>query len=163
MGKIEVKIILLSVLVFVVLVSTLSFVSSNSAVASMGGPLTLVNGTIYYADTGDPVGGANVVVKCKDNNHVRKHIATEKTTSLEDGTYAVLFSQQFECNEEDLVMVSATMDALTGENYGEVENRVVKSLDVAIVNVSLVPEFGVIVGVLTMLSAIGVFFIIRRK
>jgi hypothetical protein len=36
-------------------------------------------------------------------------------------------------------------------------------IDVACVNVPLVPEFGAIVGVLTALGALGVFFVVRRK
>jgi hypothetical protein len=37
------------------------------------------------------------------------------------------------------------------------------NLDVGIVNVPMVPEFGLVVGLTTMLGALGVFFVVRRK
>ena len=36
-------------------------------------------------------------------------------------------------------------------------------LNIGVVNVPLIPEFGLIVGLLTVISAITVFFVIRRK
>ena len=37
------------------------------------------------------------------------------------------------------------------------------SLNVVIVNVPMVPEFGLIAGLTTVLGALGVFFVVRRK
>lgn len=160
--KTEVKIILLGVLIVAVMLSSVSFISANFAMASIGGPKTLVNGEIYYAANGDPVIGATVSVECNHNNGVSKTKATS-VLSKSDGTYFVIFNQKLECDEDDVVTVTATKDGITGTNTGVVHNGVVGSLDVAVVNVPMVPEFGTFVGVLTVLGAVGVFFVVRKK
>lgn len=152
---------LISILVVVVLISMISFVSSNYGMASIGGSRTLVNGIIYYADNDKPVNGADVVVECNHNNGVSKK--TEGPVKSEsDGSYFVIFNQYY-CDEEDIITVTATKGQLTGTNIGVVHDKIVRSLDVAVVNVPLVPEFGIIVGAITILGALGVFFVVRRK
>jgi hypothetical protein len=134
--------ILLPVLVLLVL-SVVSMVSAK----------TIVAGKIYNADFSDVVGNASVVVKCNTE--------MGNAFSLADGTYAVAFNET-ECNGGETVIVSASKGDLTGSATGDVSDNVVLDLDIAIVNVPLVPEFGMIVGFATVLSAIAVFFMIRR-
>jgi hypothetical protein len=148
-------------LIGVLFLSVISFVSSNSAGASTGGVVTFVTGKIYYANTDQPVKKADVIVTCNHNNGVK---ITKKTTKSEgNGLYHVIFNQRLECDENDVVTVKASKDGVSGSNDGKVHDRVIGAIDVAIVNVPLVPEFGTVVGILTAFGAVGVFFIVRRK
>lgn len=162
-GEVKAKKILLVVLSLVILSSLISFTSANSAVACMGCTKTLVNGIIYNGHTGEPIEGADISVTCKDNHRARQRDNTiTGIKSLEDGTYFVVFDS-IHCDEDDTVIVSATKDGVSGENQGKVHDNVVGSLDVAVVNVPLVPEFGFVIGGLTVLGALGAFFIVRKK
>ena len=140
-----------------VLVSMLSIVSADLVCES-----TIVGGTIYQDVIENPTAGANVEIIC---NHSGV-LSTKTTTSLGAGQYSIVFPCE-QCIFGDEVIVNAQKDALSGTNEGEIDMSYnlpcgVK-LDVGIVNVPLVPEFGVVVGFLTMISAIGVFFVIRKK
>jgi hypothetical protein len=115
---------------------------------------TMVTGVIYGSDLSSPISGADVTVVCNEN--------TQTTTSNSDGTYFVFFSQS-QCSEDDIAMVTAVKGEASGSNSGVVHDGVIGSLDVAVVNVPLVPEFGPIAGVLTVLGAVGTFFVIRKK
>jgi hypothetical protein len=158
----ENKFIFLIILGVFILLGSSYFISANSIGASIGGPRTLVNGAITDATNGNAVvPGAKVTVVCVDSRHVRKTI-TKKTTSLSDGTYSVVFDTKLQCKEKDEVLVSATEGGLSGENTGEIDKGT-KKLDVSVVNVSIVPEFGVVAGTLTVLGAVCLFFIIRKK
>jgi hypothetical protein len=158
----ENKLFFLIILSVVVVLSMVSIISANFAVASIGGPKTLVAGQIYYASDDTPVVGATVIVKCNHNNILPEKEA-DPVVSGSDGTYFVVFNQYY-CDQNDLVTVSATTtDGLTGMKTGRVHNGVVNSLDVAIVNVPMVPEYGLLAGITTVLGACGTFFIIRKK
>ncbi len=121
---------------------------------------TMIAGKIYNADFSDVVEGASVVVSCDDGGD----ISVQNTTSLADGTYGVIFNEvgSKSCNDGDTLTVYAEKGSLTGMQSGEINNDVIGTWDVGIVNVPLVPEFGFFVGMLTMLSAVGVFFVVRR-
>src|SRR3989339_228731 len=64
----------------------------------------------------------------------------QTTESLSDGAYSVTFNE-------------------TGTNH----DNAFGDWDLAIVNVPLVPEFSLIIGSLTILSAVGIFFFVRRE
>ena len=149
---------ILFVAVFLVFVP---FISSNSAGCCLGSDCyTVVEGEVYYADTLQPAAGATVDVLCEDHTGVRRD-STEETETLGDGTYYVIFCNT-ECEEDDLVTVTATdKNGLTGENNGIPQDY--GDINIALVNVPLVPEFGIFAGVITIISALGVFFIVRRK
>ena len=123
---------------------------------------TLIGGTIYtdvnnngnYDQSVDtPVNGAAVTVVC-DGHSV-------STTSSNGGIYGVSFSVS-ECNLGDLLSVSANKGSLSGSEPGEVTDHIL-NWNVGIVNVPMVPEFGLIVGITTVLGALGMFFVVRRK
>jgi hypothetical protein len=115
---------------------------------------TMITGVISTSDYKTPIAGADITVNCNE--------ASKTTNSKADGTYFVLFDQE-ECDEEDTATVIAEKDGLTGSNSGVVHDGILGFLDVAVVNVPLVPEFGLIAGAMTILGAVGVFFVVRRK
>jgi outer membrane receptor for Fe3+-dicitrate len=116
---------------------------------------TVVGGTIYENVITNPIPNADVTVTCNSN--------TKTATSESNGAYSVLFSCS-QCTEGNSVTVSATDGSLTGTNSGSVNmNYPALSLNVGIVNVPMVPEFGLIAGLTTVLGALGVFFVVRRK
>lgn len=123
---------------------------------------TAVGGTIYQGDVENGVIGASVTVTCAHNSS--EH--TKTTISKNNGEYVVFFPQN-QCTYGDEVTVSALKDGLNGEEEGEITLNVFEMgcfrIDVGIVNVPLIPEFGLIVGALTLASAIGIFFFVRRK
>jgi hypothetical protein len=144
---------------FVVMILFAVIFASSFALAS---DITSVGGTIYNADTQAPIAGASVEVVCHhglDDN-------TKTTTSGAVGEYNVLFAGD-KCAYGDEVTVSADKGPLTGENDGTVTKKGLKvgcfSLDVGVINVPLIPEFGLLVGTLTAASAIFIFFVVRRK
>lgn len=124
--------------------------------------LTTVGGTIYHETIDNPVEGADVEVTCDGE--------TKTTTSDVNGSYSVVFEDD-ECELGDTVTVHAEKDALTGDNVGSIDMTYhydlgcfcCLDLNVGIVNVPLIPEFGLVIGTLTAISAIGIFFFVRRN
>jgi len=145
---------ILGAFILVSVLLTLSFASAQEVCTSQ----TVVGGTIYQNVVENGVVGADVWVTCNEQ--------TLQTTSGADGAYSVNFDCEV-CDYGDDVSVHATYDDLTGDNEGEVNMSwdipCGIELDVGIVNVPLVPEFGVVVGVLTALGALGAFFVVRRR
>lgn len=151
---------LLGLFVLATMLLTIGFTSATPVCATY--ETTFVSGTITDATNGNvPVSGADVTVTC---NGVEK-----TTTSDVNGGYSVEYASS-ECDEGDEVSVSATYDGLSGNSdsvewYSE--NTQVGCLqlivNVACADVPLVPEFGAMIGALTVLGALGAFFIVRRK
>ncbi|MEK6918358.1 MAG: hypothetical protein AABW51_05415 [Nanoarchaeota archaeon] len=139
---------------FGILVLTMLFVTAGVSAK------TLIAGKIYNADFSGTIAGVDVIVKC-----VHGTTNTLSTTSLSDGSYSVIYNEtgDFACNNGDFLSVSATKGELSGYKEGEIHDDAFADWDLAVVNVPLVPEFGVIIGGLTILSAIGVFFMVRRR
>ncbi len=140
------KTILALVLVFITM-TTITAVSAK----------TIVAGKIYNSDYTDIISGADVDVTCNDT--------TLSEVSETDGTYAVSFESE-DCPIGSEVTVEATKGDLYGEKTGTVldgEIFDISTKDLAVVNVPLIPEFGIVIGVLTAISAIGIFFFVRRK
>lgn len=161
--EVKTKNIFFLIVSVVILSLMISFISANSASGCMGCTKTLVNGIIYDGHTGESIQGAEVKITCKDDKNVRQRDSVVTgIKSLEDGTYFVIFDS-IHCNEDDLVIVEASKNGISGNNQGIVHDKVIKSLDVAVVNVPLVPEFSILIGSLTVLGALGVFFIVRKR
>jgi hypothetical protein len=73
--------------------------------------------------------------------------------NVSSGSYTVDKSGQF-CFEAYIV---------NRDDCGQYKVRLGDNVDNYNVNVPIVPEFGVIIGALTILGAVGTFFIIRRR
>jgi len=155
----EKKILFSMLLIVVIFLSIISFVSSNSGGwALIPGTDTIVDGKVYK--DGILAGGAAVTVSCEDPNKLRE-ILTKTTTCDENGAYFVIFNYAEECYEDDMVTVIASKDGLTNSNSKKVTSYSAEPIDVFLMS-NIVPEFGTLIGILTALSAIGVFFVVRR-
>lgn len=152
---------LMSVFVLATMLLTLGFASAVVPVCATF-ETTFVSGVITDATNANaPVDGASVTVTC--NGHV------QMTTSDSNGGYSAEFASS-DCGYGDDVSVSATYDGLSGESSSVTwytENSQIGCLemiiDVACVDVPLVPEFGLVIGLTTALGALGAFFLVRRK
>jgi hypothetical protein len=120
---------------------------------------TIIAGKIYDGanfETANVVADAKVEATCNGN--------LLETTSLADGTYSVAY-ETTACPDASLVTVVAEKDGFTSSGTGLVHDyrAVMPEMYLGIVNVPLLPEFGAVIGILTCVSAIGVFFVVRRK
>ena len=133
------------------LISMLGIVSASDAVFEQ----TLIAGKIYNADFSDTIEEASVTIDCSGN--------IQSSTSLSDGAYSVTYDGEA-CNEGSSLTVSAVKGSLYGSETGIIHDKALAGTwDLAVVNVPLVPEFGIIIGALTILSAMGIFFVVRRN
>ena len=144
-------------------VSTMTFALVMILMIGAASANTIIAGKIYTADYQNIVEGATVDVTC-GLGEVTETVTTE---SLGDGTYSVSYLNENLCHEGSDLSVHAYKEGV-GENTvtGTIyDNYPVPewNLNLGVVNVPLVPEFGALVGALTVLGALGVFFIVRRK
>ena len=145
---------------FVLVMAVLLLITAISLVSAK----TLVAGKIYNSDFTSIVEGAIVQVTCIHNGVN----STNVTLSNSDGAYSAIFSESpMECTYNDTLSVHA-FKAGVGENTvsGIVSiDKDVIGLDVniGIVNVPLIPEFGIIAGAIAVIGAVGIFFFVRRK
>jgi hypothetical protein len=126
-----------------------------SMIGTVSATNTLINGKIYNSDFSQTVSGATVSVDCNGN--------ILPATSDANGAYAVVYNQTL-CDSGDALTVSASHPSHgVGSLSGVITDNAFMGWDLAIVNVPLVPEFGIFIGALTILSAVGVFFLVRRE
>ena len=118
----------------------------------------MVEGRVYDVYDNSSIGNANVVVTC---NHNGSEFVRTFDTCPVTGRYAVFFSKN-ECAYGDFLEVSAVSGELHGYGTGFVDDYDGLLLDIGIVHVPMVPEFGFVIGVMTFFSAVGVFFFVRR-
>lgn len=133
------------------LVTTISVVSAQTVVA----------GKIYDSpnfETANPVIGANINVTCNGN--------LKTDVSQIDGTYSVSFNNTAnECPNGNTVTVVAEKNGVTNSETGVVHDytAIMPDLYVGVVNIALIPEFGLLIGALTFVSAVAVFFFVRKQ
>ncbi len=126
---------------------------------------TDVNGNgVYDAGTDTAISGANVNVVC----HHGKHDNSKTAVSNSNGEYSALYEYPSKCDYGDKVVVTASKEGAVGENTGKINtieyiHHPCTKLNVGVVNVPLVPEFGLVAGAVTLVSAVGIFFFVRRK
>jgi hypothetical protein len=126
---------------------------------------TIVEGKITF-DNGTAIGKASVTVVCAHGKKTYTETTKTVNSGLLKGTYIVTFPQTH-CKATDTVTVTASKGSVTGTKTGTVKDFIKEKcldLDIALVNVVIptVPEFGLIAGLTTVLSALGLFFIVRR-
>jgi len=146
---------------------TLSLLFLGLLVISMLGAVsatTVVMGTVYNQDFSAKIGDASITVACSHGNDINYQYATSASSGDQIGDYLVYFPEIGEgaCDGGDSVTVTAEKGDSVGSETESVVDDAILDLDVAVINVS-VPEFGLIIGVLTVLSAVGVFFFVRKE
>jgi hypothetical protein len=122
-----------------------------TAMAQSVSPGAYVTGTVTH--NGSPVDSASVVVTCDSN-------VLDSSTSA-GGGYLVTFTTD-QCPSGATAYVSASSGNLSGSNNGVV-NGLSVDVNLALVDVSLVPEFGVITGIVAIIIGSGAFLVIRRR
>ena len=133
------------------------FVIASIAMVSAS---TVIAGKIYNGpnfETAGPVVDANINVTCNGN--------VLYTTSRADGTYSVSYNNTANCPNDSIVTVWAEKGGITNHGTGKVNDytAIVADLYIGVVNIALIPEFGLFIGTLTLASAVGIFFLVRRK
>lgn len=131
--------------VLAVLVPAITFANPNPTA-------TAISGTVTH--NGGPVAGANVTVTCAGN------VLTDVTDAA--GGYEVDYVPANLCPPEATASVNAVLGGLSGSNSGQV-GSVTSNLNVALVDVAVVPEMGTILSVGAALSGAGAFMVVRRR
>ncbi|HUA13300.1 MAG TPA: hypothetical protein VL989_02260 [Candidatus Sulfotelmatobacter sp.] len=112
---------------------------------------TSISGVV--TEGGNPVSKASVVVTCGTK--------TKTTKSNSTGTYLVNIQQNF-CPTGASINVTATKGGESGSVSGTATEETNK-LNVALLNVSLVPEFGLITAASAAMIGGGAFLVVRRR
>jgi hypothetical protein len=133
------------------------------------GQIAIVSGDIYDASTGLSTPNAEVTVECFSVD-----VPSVKTAITDgEGFYYVVFdnTETEKCEFGDTVRVFASKEDKQGEVIGTVDiilddeykphSGVV--INLALIDVPLVPEFGIIAGSITIFISMCVLFTIRRK
>jgi hypothetical protein len=130
--------------------------ASSSIDCVVGGDTacTEVAGTVTNSSTKATVAGASVVVTCGDSNVL-------DATTTTGGGYLVIFPAS-ECPDATTASVTASKGGASGSGSSTVYNFVA-NVNLAIVNVSIVPELGAITATGAGVAALGAFMFIRRR
>ena len=119
---------------------------------------TIVKGIVFDEASNLGIVGASVEVICDHEGR----LTTAYTQSLFGGFYIVKFDDA-DCTIGDFVTVNAEKDGLLGSGGPkEVKDKIFDCWNIICICVPMVPEFGVVIGMLTALSAVGIFFVVRR-
>ncbi len=136
------------------LVSTIAMVSATEETYK-----TVVAGKIYDSpnfETANAVPGANVNVTCKG--------ILKTTTSKSDGTYSVKYLPEEGCTNTNVTVVAEQGGIVSKTGTGAVQDYTAQfDLYLGVVNIALIPEFGLLIGALTFVSAVAVFFFVRKQ
>ncbi len=120
---------------------------------------TIVKGIVFDEASGVGIVGANVEIICDHDGA----LTTMYTQSLIGGFYVVKFDDS-DCTIGDFVTVNAEKDGLVGTGGPkEVKDKILDCWNVVCICVPMVPEFGLVIGMLTALSAVGIFFVVRKE
>jgi hypothetical protein len=137
---------------FLLFIATVFTVAALPAAALADPGVTDVTGVISF--NGNPVGaGVTATVACHGN--------TLTDTTDASGTYLVEFPQQ-DCPKNQTVTVSATVNGHNGSNTGKA-TRETNKINVAVVNVNVVPELGIITAAGAGLIGAAGFMVVRRR
>jgi hypothetical protein len=146
---------------FALMILTLVFFSAVGIVSADCDDFhTLIAGKIYDSpnfETAGPVADATVYVTCNDITHT--------AVSKSDGTYSVEYASEEGCCNSIVAYAYATKGDVTSDTMNATIQDYTENFDLylGVINLALIPEFGVIVGAVTLLGAVGVFFLVRRK
>lgn len=140
-------------LIFALSLFAFTGISKASAVSTQVG---IVQGLVSKPDN-SPADGASVSVVCNSN--------TQTDTTDSSGFYFVQYPDG-DCVAGDTATVTATLGSLSGTNTGVMVTNGYNPylvLDVAIVHVPLIPEFGLITGAAALTASAGSFLFLKRR
>jgi len=142
---------------FILCLAVISFVSLHSV--SAGGNTTTISGVTYDANAVERLAGSSVRVTCYHGDDVNN----QSTTSVQGGSYRVHFPKTGDgaCDVGDWVVVTARNGDLMGSASDIVRED--GYLDLLLIHVPMTPEFSFYMGILTLASSVGLFFILRKK
>ncbi len=132
-----------------------------SAVGLWHGYDTAINGHIYYNGVGVP--NVSVSIVCNHSTESGIEMTYRHLVTNDKGFYVVGFNNS-ECAGGDSVSVLAVKGNMKGANSGTVIGGETIGLPINIsnVNVFMTPEFSFYMGLLTLIAAVGVFFVVRK-
>ncbi len=113
----------------------------------------IVTGITYNGNSYSLVPGANVTITCNGYSN-------STTSDLNKGTYHLQISHSY-CQAGDII----TVTAVKGNLYGSASNPVKDygmDVNLALIMVPMTPEFSFFLGTLTLISAVGIFFVVRK-
>ena len=135
------------------------FLLLGVATVSAIGFNTIIAGKVYQnsdLEHSPPADFANVSVTC---NSIEKN-----TTALGDGTYSILFNLTDGCLNTVASGYATWNGTKSLPQTGNIQNYTSSfDLYLGVINIAMVPEFGVIAGALTLVSAVGIFFLVRKR
>jgi len=147
------------------------FLFSLASVSAMVGGGTVISGIVFSEeDLTQGVNGADVTVICNHSgNLIYRYTSSGISPGMEGGYYSVEYPSYGDdevCDWGDEVTVIAVKGDLSGTATGNVDGVIGESLyaniNVIMTKIPVIPEFGLIVGLLTLVSSIGIFFFVRR-
>jgi hypothetical protein len=109
---------------------------------------------------GAAISGASVHVVCSNGASTPQNATTDGS-----GLYFVVFTNNT-CVLGNTVTVTATSGAQTGTRTGTMQSSGPDyglHLDVAVVNVPLIPEFGLVTGLGALLASAGSYAVLKRR
>lgn len=118
--------------------------------------LGVVQGLISGPDE-NPLVGATVTVDCDSN--------LQSTTSDANGFYSVQFAN-VGCIAGEAVVVTAEKNGQSGTSNGVMQDAGTVGflkLDIAVVHVPVVPEFGLVTGLLALSTSGASYFFLKRR
>jgi hypothetical protein len=119
----------------------------------------VISGVTYDAERPWRLSGTTVVASC-DHHGL---ITTEETVSGAHGIYKIVFdnSKTSTCLLFDEVTLTATNDDISGVETINMA-RYEENYDFFLLHIPMTPEFGFYMGLLTLVSGIGMFFLVRK-
>ena len=140
----------------VILAMLFSSILLTMATAASAATLTVVSGTITYANS-SIVDNAQVTVTCE---HMGAN-TTKVVMSGVDGKYYA-FYPALNCDTSDTVWVMADKDGAQGMNSGLVSYNKQCKINTALIDVQI-PEFGVMAGGIALVGALAGLTVIRKR
>ena len=138
-------------LLFIIIAALSVFMLPVTALADS--TKTEVTGVVSYQ--GQHV-GKNVEVTVSCNGHTK----TDKTNK--EGAYSVRFTAQ-QCPKNSMVTATSTVNGQTGTATGKVTSSGKCKVNVAVVPINVVPEFGALSAAGAGVTGVGAFLFIRRR
>ncbi len=126
--------------------------SATSFAASAG--TEAITGVVTNKDNGSVVVGAQVVVICEGN--------TKTTTTSSTGIYSVQYTAT-QCPNKAVANATASYGGQSGSSSGEIKNENLSLTKTNKPNVTVVPVFGLVAGVVATVIGGAGYLTIRRS